>query len=55
MYKNIEDHLDQITPKILCERPHNYDKSIRVNLMTNRNMGTKHVDIIISRQLLILY
>ena len=35
-YKNIEDHLDQITPPILYECPHNYDLSVRPCLVAQK-------------------
>jgi hypothetical protein len=41
MYKNIEDHLDQITPPILYERPHNYHSSFRTFLVDQLEDGEK--------------
>ena len=40
-YKNIEDHIDQISPQILYERPHNYDWSVRPSLVAQKEDGKK--------------
>jgi hypothetical protein len=48
-YKDIEDHLDQITSLILYKWPHNYDWSITDYLIDHRKMRRKVVNKLISR------